>query len=239
MADKTSTELERVYTIPLRKTKDLVRSRRAQLAVRDVKRYLTRHMKSEHIWLDNEVNELLWQNGKYRIPSRIRVRATRFTDGVVEVTLPDTEHAGSVRTEIQERREKAAEKTILKAPGTEGEEGHEHAEGDDKPVTDIEGIGPATAEKLAKAEVESVADLAAADPEAIAKATGFDVAKVTPWIEAAKKMAPAAKAGKAEPDEAAQPHAEAHKAKPAEGAEHTKQDKAEAGHKADKKDEKA
>src|ERR1041385_7648797 len=129
MADKTSTELERVYTIPLRKTKDLVRSRRAQLAVRDVKRYLTRHMKSEHIWLDNEVNELLWQNGKYRIPSRIRVRATRFTDGVVEVTLPDTEHAGSVRTEIQERREKAAEKTILKppSPAERDEQGHEHA----------------------------------------------------------------------------------------------------------------
>jgi large subunit ribosomal protein L31e len=186
MADKTN-ELERVYTIPLRKTKDLVRSRRAQLAVRDVKRFLTRHMKSEHIWIDNEVNELLWENGKYRIPSRIRVRATRFNDGVVEVTLPETEHAGSVRTEIQERREKAAEKTILKAPAA-GEEEHVHE--DDKPVTAIEGIGPATAEKLAKADIEHVSDLAKADAEELAKATGFSVEKLAPWIEEAKKLAP-------------------------------------------------
>jgi len=197
MADKNTNELERVYTIPLRKTKDLVRSRRAQLAVRDVKRYLERHMKSEHIWLDNEVNELLWANGKFRIPSRIRVRATRFSDGVVEVTLPETEHAGSVRTEIKERRqEKAAEKTILKAPTPEGEEDHDH---EGPALTELAGIGPATAEKLGKADIESVADLAKADPEAVAKATGFPVEKVTPWIEEAKKAAPKEEAkGKAE-----------------------------------------
>jgi large subunit ribosomal protein L31e len=239
MADKTTTELERVYTIPLRKTKDLVRSRRAQLAVRDVKRFLTRHMKSEHIWLDNEVNELLWAQGKFTIPSRIRVRATRFTDGVVEVTLPESEHAGSVRSEIQERREKAAEKTILKPAGAP-EEAPERKEGEERPVTDIEGIGPATAEKLAKAKVESIADLAAADPEALAKATGFALEKVNPWIDAAKKLVPEkpAEAPKAEGEgkpegEAkgeAKPEGEAkgegkpaeHKAKPAEGAEGTK-----------------
>src|SRR5260221_2764725 len=144
MADKTTTELERVYTIPLRKTKDLVRSRRAQLAVRDVKRFLTRHMKSDDIWVDNEVNELIWARGKFTIPSRVRVRATRFSDGVVEVTLPETSHEGSVRTEIAERKEKAAEKQILKAPQPEEGEGGEH----DHPVTDVQGIGPATAEKL-------------------------------------------------------------------------------------------
>src|ERR1041385_2778614 len=93
MADKTS-ELERIYTIPLRKTKDLVRSRRADLAVRDVKRFLSRHMKSESIWIDASVNEALWSQGKFTIPSRIRVRATRFDDGVVEVTLPESTEIG-------------------------------------------------------------------------------------------------------------------------------------------------
>ena len=247
MADKTSTELERVYTIPLRKTKDLVRSRRAQLAVRDVKRYLERHMKSEHIWLDNEVNELLWANGKFRIPSRIRVRATRFSDGVVEVTLPESEHAGSVRSEIQERREKAAEKTILKAPAApEGEEGEAKKEG--KPVTDVEGIGPATAEKLAKADIETVEDLAKADPEELAKSTGFPLEKVNPWIDAAKKLVPEKPAApEGEAKEAAGEHkhehkpGEAHEHKPGETHEHKphagKEGKAEP--KPAKKDEKA
>jgi large subunit ribosomal protein L31e len=184
MADKTTTELERVYTIPLRKTKDLVRSRRAQLAVRDVKRFLTRHMKSDDIWLDNEVNELIWARGKFTIPSRVRVRATRFSDGVVEVTLPETSHEGSVRTEIQERKEKAAEKQILKAPQPEeGEEGGEH----DHPVTDVKGVGPATAEKLEKAGITTAAELAKADPAKVAEAIGSEE-KAKHFIEAAKEF---------------------------------------------------
>ena len=183
MADKTSTELERVYTIPLRKTKDLVRSRRAQLAVRDVKRYLTRHMKSDHIWLDNEVNELLWANGKFRIPSRIRVRATRFNDGVVEVTLPESTATGSIRDTLQERREKAAEAPVLKAPEpAEGEEGHQH-DGSDRPTTDVKGIGPASAEKLEKAEIKTLGDLAHADVKAVADALGTDEEKAKAFID--------------------------------------------------------
>lgn len=182
MADKT-TELERVYTIPLRKTKDLVRSRRADLAVRDVKRFLSRHMKSETIWLDASVNEALWSNGKYHIPSRIRVRATRFNDGVVEVTLPESTATGSIRTTLEERRAKAAEAPVLKAPEpVEGEGGHQH-EGSNRPVTDVKGIGPASAEKLEKAGVKTLGDLAHADAKAIAEALGADEEKAKAYID--------------------------------------------------------
>jgi large subunit ribosomal protein L31e len=191
MADKptATTELERIYTIPLRKTKDLVRSRRADLAVRDVKRFLTRHMKSENIWLDQEVNSHLWSRGKYTIPSRIRVRATRFSDGVVEVTLPETTTTGSIRSEIAERREKAAETPVLKAPAAAeevDEDGHSHPEGD-QPLTVIDGIGPATAEKLEKADIHGVHDLAKADAAKLAETTGQPTEKVQAWIDAAKK----------------------------------------------------
>lgn len=181
MADKTS-ELERIYTIPLRKTKDLVRSRRADLAVRDVKRFLSRHMKSESIWIDASVNEALWSQGKFTIPSRIRVRATRFDDGVVEVTLPESTATGSIRDTLQERREKAAEAPVLKAPVPEGEEGHQH-EGSDRPTTDVKGIGPATAEKLEKAEIKTLGDLAHADPADVAKALGIEADKAKAFVD--------------------------------------------------------
>src|SRR5688572_1914962 len=154
MADKT-TELERIYTIPLRKTKDLVRSRRADLAIRDVKRFLSRHMKSETIWLDSSVNEALWSKGKFTIPSRIRVRATRFNDGVVEVTLPESTATGSIRDTLQDRREKAAEAPVLKAPEPVEGEGAE-GEGASRPVTDVKGVGPATAEKLENAGIKTL-----------------------------------------------------------------------------------
>ncbi|MHB8633410.1 MAG: 50S ribosomal protein L31e [Thermoplasmatota archaeon] len=216
--DAATTELERIYTIPLRDTKDLTRGRRADNAVRDVKRFLQRHMKSQAIWLDQEVNESLWSTGKFRIPSRIRVRATRFSDGVVEVTLPDTEHAGSVRTEIAERREKAAESPVLKAPAPkEPEEG-------DRPVTDVKGVGPVTAEKLEKAGIHGVADLAKADPAKIAEAAGVSTEKAAAWHAEAKALAdkaaetaPAAEdaaPAEAKPEEATPDEAKPDKAEP-------------------------
>lgn len=209
MADKTS-ELERIYTIPLRKTKDLVRSRRADLAVRDVKRFLSRHMKSESIWLDASVNEALWANGKYSIPSRIRVRATRFDDGVVEVTLPESTATGSIRTTLQTRREKAAEAPVLKAPeAPAGEEGHAH-EGGDRPVTDVKGIGPAIGEKLVNAGIATLADLAHADPAKVSEAAGSSVDKAKAWIQDAHDILD----GKTEvADVKAQPALEADKEK--------------------------
>ncbi len=214
MADKT-TELERIYTIPLRKTKDLVRSRRADLAVRDVKRYLSQHMKSESIWLDNTVNELLWSHGKYSIPSRIRVRATRFSDGVVEVTLPEATTTGSIRETLAERREKAAEAPVLKAPETEGDE-HGHGPGAARPVTDVKGIGPATAEKLDGAEIRTLHDLMHAQANDIANIAGVPAEKAQSWIDDAEAIV----SGETETaDVKAQPQIEADLAEAAKEAE--------------------
>ena len=50
-----------------------------------------RHMKvdEEHVWLDTALNEKLWENGIRNPPSRIAVRAVKFDDGLVEVTLAE------------------------------------------------------------------------------------------------------------------------------------------------------
>lgn len=176
-------ELERIYTIPLRHAKHGKRSKRADRAVKDVRDFLTRHMKSEQIWLAGEVNEELWSQGKFNIPSKIRVRATRFSDGVVEVTLPDSTTDGSVREAIQERQEKKAEAPVL-APMDVPEE--DDASG--AAVTEVEGIGPATAEKLEKVEIETVGDLAHASAKVVAEATGKTEEAAQAWIDAAHEM---------------------------------------------------
>lgn len=114
------TELERIYTIPFRKVKDSSRNGRADRAVRELRAYLIRHMKSDDIWIDDAVNQAIWARGKFTIPSRLRVRAVKFDDGVVEVSLPEEEAMTSIREQLKEERESKA--PVLPAAPPEGAE---------------------------------------------------------------------------------------------------------------------
>ena len=73
------------------------------------------------------------------------------------------------------------------------------AAGDDAPLlTAVKGVGPATAEKLAAAGIESVAALAAADAAAVAAETGLAEPGLAGWIEAAAALASEASDGGSE-----------------------------------------
>lgn len=78
---------ERVYTIPLRDVKNVPRSIRAPKAIRSVKEFLQKHMKSEEIIIDASINEKIWERGIQKIPSKIKVKAVKDDEGVVEATL--------------------------------------------------------------------------------------------------------------------------------------------------------
>ena len=84
-------EIERVITVPLKATKMAPRSRRAKRAVKEVREFIARHMKAEEdkIWIDTKLNEKLWERGIQKPPSRITVKATKFDDGTVEVTVSE------------------------------------------------------------------------------------------------------------------------------------------------------
>jgi large subunit ribosomal protein L31e len=66
--------MERTYTIPLRKaflkTPIYVRTNRA---VREVRKYLQKHMKTEDVRLGEELNKALWARGDSKPPSRVTV----------------------------------------------------------------------------------------------------------------------------------------------------------------------
>jgi len=117
-------ELEKIYIIPLKK-KGFKNSRSAPTAVKRVKSYLTKHMKVEedNIWIDDSLNNSIWKKGKYNMASKIRVKAVKFEDGVVEAYLPELEFKKSRRELLKEEREK--KEPILKKEETiaEGEAG--------------------------------------------------------------------------------------------------------------------
>ena len=125
-------EVERIYVIPLKKT-GFKSSKAAPIAVKRVKNYLTKHMKVEKkdIWIDDSLNNALWAHGKYKMPSKIRVKAVKFDDGVVEAYIPELEFKKSRRELLKEEREKKVpilKKEEVAPEEAEGETGAEEYE---------------------------------------------------------------------------------------------------------------
>jgi large subunit ribosomal protein L31e len=83
-------EKESVYNIPLIKTKTVPTTERSRRAIKEIREYIARHMKTgeDDVWIDPKVNEAIWAHGKTAPPSKVRVKAVRFEDGLVEVSIP-------------------------------------------------------------------------------------------------------------------------------------------------------
>jgi len=79
--------MERIYVIPLRDAKKAPRTKRSPKAIRLVREFIEKHMKSDEVFLDASVNENIWERGIQKIPPKIKVKATKEEDGSVIVTL--------------------------------------------------------------------------------------------------------------------------------------------------------
>ena len=126
-------DIEKIYVIPLKKTPH--RSGvAAPASVKRVRSYLQRHMKVEEskIWIDDSINRELWKHGKYYMPNKIRVKAVKFEDGVVEAYLPELEFKKSRREILRE--EKAKKEPILIKEEVE-EEAEEETGAEDYEIT--------------------------------------------------------------------------------------------------------
>jgi large subunit ribosomal protein L31e len=77
---------EKVYTIPLRHVWVVTpRGKRAPRAVRDVRNYVARHMKSDEVAVSNEINSQIWSRSINKPPRKITVRAVKDKEGKVIV----------------------------------------------------------------------------------------------------------------------------------------------------------
>jgi len=75
---------EKVYTIPLRHVWVVTsRGKRAPRAVRDVRNYVARHMKSDEVAVSNEINSEIWGRSINKPPRKIKVRAVKDKEGKV------------------------------------------------------------------------------------------------------------------------------------------------------------
>ena len=117
-----SDEIERTITIPLRATKMVPRSRRALRAVKEIRENVARHMKADadKIWIDQALNEKIWERGIQKPPKRITVKAVKYDDGLVEVSLAGEEVSEPAKPEPKAKAAKPkAAKPKAKEPKEE------------------------------------------------------------------------------------------------------------------------
>jgi large subunit ribosomal protein L31e len=86
MAEKLQ---EHIYIIPLRDSRRAPRWKRSNTAIKDIRKYLAKHMKSEDVKLDRSINEKVWDRGSTKPPSKIRIRAMKMEDGQVQAELAE------------------------------------------------------------------------------------------------------------------------------------------------------
>ena len=84
---KTKT-LERTYNIPLRKEfRKVANWKQTKKAVKAVKEFLAKHMKSDDVRLGKHLNEKLWQHGIKNPPHHVKVTTIKDEKGVVKAEL--------------------------------------------------------------------------------------------------------------------------------------------------------
>ena len=86
MAEKLE---EHIYIIPLRDSRRAPRWKRSNAAIKAVRKFLAKHMKSGEVKLDRSINEKVWARGAEKPPSKIRVRAMKMEDGQVQAELAE------------------------------------------------------------------------------------------------------------------------------------------------------
>lgn len=129
-----------------------------------------------------------------REPSTEDEDAVKGTDtaSIAEPDATDTSGA-AVETDADEPMIDEAEQTDA-ADAAESDDSEKSVEdvaetaddtGSSAPVTEIKGIGPAYADRLAGVDIETVGELAAADAAAIADETDLSESRVGGWIERA------------------------------------------------------
>jgi large subunit ribosomal protein L31e len=98
--------LTRVYTINLGRAWLTPEYKRTDRVINMIKEFATKHMKSDEIKLEQDLNRQIWSRGKTNPPRKVRVKMVKDEDGVVTVSLYEELPAA---TETPPAEEKSAE----------------------------------------------------------------------------------------------------------------------------------
>src|SRR5215217_1082673 len=107
----------RVYTINLGKAWITPEHKRTDRVVNMIREFAQKHMKSNEIKLDQDLNRQLWSRGKTNPPRKVRVKMVKEEGGTVTVSLYEDLPAATTTTTTIETPATAEEKEAdIKAP---------------------------------------------------------------------------------------------------------------------------
>ncbi len=118
----------RVYTINLGKAWITPDHKRTDRVVNMIREFAQKHMKSNQIKLDQDLNRQLWSRGKTNPPRRVRVKMVKEEDGTVTVSLyEDLPAAGTsaIETPLSEEKKDTENKTSAETTTTTTEQSSE------------------------------------------------------------------------------------------------------------------
>lgn len=80
--------IERIYVINVRKKViKTAKYKRTNKAIKVIREYIIKHMKSDNVKLDKELNEKVWSRGVKNPVMKVKVKAAKDDDGKVTVSL--------------------------------------------------------------------------------------------------------------------------------------------------------
>src|SRR5918996_6257565 len=134
MSSSAEENLSRIYTINLGKAWLTPRYRRTDRVVNMIRGFAEKHMKSNVVKLDQELNRHVWKKGKANPPRRLRVRMMKDEDGIVIVSPYEepTKKSERTATGTDEAIENGSKPEKEPKPETEKEEPKEQSKTQEK-----------------------------------------------------------------------------------------------------------
>ena len=140
--ETNSVVLEREYVVPLRRSMDKVASyRRAERAISEIRKFMLRHMKvydkdEKKIKISKWVNEAIWERSIKNPPSKIKVKAVKYSLGNIEVELAELPKKALMAKQKEEKLKEEAMKAMEGRKDAEQKLAEEQAKQDAEKVKD-------------------------------------------------------------------------------------------------------
>jgi large subunit ribosomal protein L31e len=111
----SKTILERVYIVPLRReTLKVPPFKKANKAVKTVREFISRHMKSDNVVIGKYLNLNIWNHGAKNPPHKVKVNAVKDDKGKVFVELVGAPKEEKIEEKKKPIKEEAKEEKVEK-----------------------------------------------------------------------------------------------------------------------------